>query len=208
MQLAINVQIPINFGGLGGECIYIDTEGSFVPHRVAEMAEAMSQDLSHRALRRSTSLAPPGVAVGGGATSNTTTDGDLMMKTAQIMTMRKFLSGIHYYRTHDSHELVATINKLAATLHTMPHVRLVIIDSIAFPFRATSQGQGQGQDLQSKNRLLSGLAQTLYSCAQSYKVAVVVTNHMVSSYGGGRREEEQQEEGGECQISLASLVVA
>lgn len=40
MQLAVDVQIPVCFGGLGGKALYIDTEGSFVVQRVADMAEA------------------------------------------------------------------------------------------------------------------------------------------------------------------------
>lgn len=40
MQLAVDVQIPVCFGGLGGKVLYIDTEGSFVVQRVADMAEA------------------------------------------------------------------------------------------------------------------------------------------------------------------------
>lgn len=39
MQLAINVQLPRHLGGAGGECIYIDTEGSFLTSRYTEMAK-------------------------------------------------------------------------------------------------------------------------------------------------------------------------
>ena len=41
MQLAINVQMPRSFGGVGGEAIYIDTEGSFIADRAAQIADAM-----------------------------------------------------------------------------------------------------------------------------------------------------------------------
>jgi len=37
MQLAIDVQLPPIFGGPGGEALYIDTEGSFVAERAAEI---------------------------------------------------------------------------------------------------------------------------------------------------------------------------
>ncbi|KAJ3679848.1 hypothetical protein LUZ60_016126 [Juncus effusus] len=33
IQLAVNVQIPIEYGGLGGKAVYIDTEGSFLAER-------------------------------------------------------------------------------------------------------------------------------------------------------------------------------
>jgi RecA/RadA recombinase len=37
MQLAVNVQRPKEKGGLNGECIYIDTEGSFLSYRFIKM---------------------------------------------------------------------------------------------------------------------------------------------------------------------------
>ncbi len=43
MQLAVDVQIPVCFGGLGGKALYIDTEGSFLVQRVADIAEAAVQ---------------------------------------------------------------------------------------------------------------------------------------------------------------------
>ena len=44
MQLAVNVQLPKKDGGLNGRCIYIDTEGTFRPERVSQMAEALGLD--------------------------------------------------------------------------------------------------------------------------------------------------------------------
>ena len=41
MQLAVDVHMPEAFGGLGGEAVYIDTEGSFLAERVADMAKAL-----------------------------------------------------------------------------------------------------------------------------------------------------------------------
>ncbi len=40
LQLCIDVQIPEAMGGLGGEAVFIDTEGSFLVERLGEMAEA------------------------------------------------------------------------------------------------------------------------------------------------------------------------
>lgn len=38
IQLSINVQLPIEAGGLNGKTLYIDTEGSFMPSRALDMA--------------------------------------------------------------------------------------------------------------------------------------------------------------------------
>lgn len=40
MQIAVDVQIPSQFGGLQGEAVYIDTEGSFIVERLVGIAKA------------------------------------------------------------------------------------------------------------------------------------------------------------------------
>ncbi len=54
IQLACDVQIPSQFGGLQGQAVYIDTEGSFLPERVAQIAEAL---VTHLKLNYKQSLA-------------------------------------------------------------------------------------------------------------------------------------------------------
>jgi DNA repair protein RadA len=41
LNLAINVQLPIESGGAGGKCVFIDTEGTFRPSRIKQIAEGM-----------------------------------------------------------------------------------------------------------------------------------------------------------------------
>jgi len=43
-QLSVNVQLPTEKGGLNGNCLFIDTEATFRPERVKQIAEAMSLD--------------------------------------------------------------------------------------------------------------------------------------------------------------------
>lgn len=43
-QLAVNVQLPEDKGGLGKEVIFIDTENTFRPERIIQMAEAHELD--------------------------------------------------------------------------------------------------------------------------------------------------------------------
>ncbi|RLG20836.1 DNA repair and recombination protein RadA [Candidatus Micrarchaeota archaeon] len=40
LQLAVNVQLPPEKQGLGGACFFIDTENTFRPERIVQMAEA------------------------------------------------------------------------------------------------------------------------------------------------------------------------
>jgi len=43
-QLAINVQLPVEQGGLGGKAVFIDTEGTFRPERIKQLAAALGLD--------------------------------------------------------------------------------------------------------------------------------------------------------------------
>ncbi|MCX6774365.1 MAG: DNA repair and recombination protein RadA [Candidatus Micrarchaeota archaeon] len=43
-QLSVNVQRPIDKGGLGGKAVFIDTEGTFRPDRIKQMAEGAKMD--------------------------------------------------------------------------------------------------------------------------------------------------------------------
>ena len=43
-QLAVNVQLPKGEGGLNGRCIFIDTESTFRPERITQLAEARGLD--------------------------------------------------------------------------------------------------------------------------------------------------------------------
>ncbi len=43
-ELAVTVQLPVDRGGLGGRALYIDTEGTFRPERVMNIAKGLSVD--------------------------------------------------------------------------------------------------------------------------------------------------------------------
>jgi len=43
-QLCVNVQLPRDDGGLEGNALYIDTEGTFRPERIIQMAESLELD--------------------------------------------------------------------------------------------------------------------------------------------------------------------
>ncbi|MBS3054149.1 MAG: DNA repair and recombination protein RadA [Candidatus Aenigmarchaeota archaeon] len=43
-QLSVNVQMPVEKGGLNGTCIFIDTESTFRPERIVQLAQAQGLD--------------------------------------------------------------------------------------------------------------------------------------------------------------------
>lgn len=110
IQLAVNVQIPVEFGGLGGKAIYIDTEGSFMVERALQIAEACVEDMLeyNRFLRN-----------------------DCQVKTQP----KDILENIFYFRICSYTEQSAVINYLDKFVSEHKDVKVVIIDSIAFHFR-------------------------------------------------------------------------
>lgn len=43
-MLAVNVQLPLEQGGANGKCVFIDTEGTFRPARIKQIAEGIGAD--------------------------------------------------------------------------------------------------------------------------------------------------------------------
>jgi RAD51-like protein 2 len=95
MQLCLNVQIPEWAGGLEGQAVYIDTEGSFMSNRVVEMAASLIKKLevwSHQ---------------------NQNSNG--CHKLANLSS-RTLLSNIFYYRCVDQVQLTAVMSNLKSLL--------------------------------------------------------------------------------------------
>lgn len=159
IQLAVDVQIPEAFGGLAGEAVFIDTEGSFIPERAADIASATHQHCKHVAELQ-------GI--------------EDQISAVEDFTPEKILSGIHYFRCHNYTELIALVNLLPNFLEDHEKVKLVIIDSIAFHFRHDLD------DMSLRTRLLNGLAQSLIKMAVAHQLAVVLTNQMTTKVNVGQ----------------------
>lgn len=155
LQLAVDVQIPEYLGGVGGEAIYIDTEGSFVVERAAEIAEA--------AILHCQNILMPQSAI---------SPDELML----AFNIEKVLSHIHYFRCHDYVQLIALVHTLDDFIRKHNKVKLIILDSIAFPFRQDFE------DFMLRTRLLNGMVQSFNKLAASYKLAVVLTNQMTTRF--------------------------
>ncbi|XP_035416975.1 DNA repair protein RAD51 homolog 3 isoform X2 [Cygnus atratus] len=88
MQLAVDVQIPECFGGVCGEAVFIDTEGSFMVDRVADIAAACVQ---HCRLI---------------AEAHQEED---HQKALETFSLESILSHIYYFRCRDYIELLAQV---------------------------------------------------------------------------------------------------
>ncbi|VFV38883.1 dna repair protein rad51 homolog 3 [Lynx pardinus] len=88
MQLAVDVQIPDCFGGVEGEAVFIDTEGSFMVDRVVDLATACIQHLHLIAEAHM---------------------GEEHPKALEDFTLENILSHIYYFRCRDYTELLAQV---------------------------------------------------------------------------------------------------
>ncbi|XP_053131078.1 DNA repair protein RAD51 homolog 3 isoform X2 [Hemicordylus capensis] len=156
MQLAVDVQIPECLGGLAGEAVFIDTEGSFMVDRVVDIAAACIQHCQLVA-----KMHPE----------------EEHHAALQTFSLEEILSRIYYFRCHDHVELLAQLYLLPSFLSEHSKVRLVVLDSVAFPFRHGFE------DFSLRTRLLNGMAQQLISIANSHTLAVVLTNQMTTRIG-------------------------
>ncbi|KAG9492642.1 hypothetical protein GDO78_000899 [Eleutherodactylus coqui] len=145
MQLAVDVQIPECFGGVDGETMYIDTENSLLVERLVDVANAC---VLHCSLITQ---------------AHQQDDQKIAM---QRFTLNHILSHIHYVNCHSYAELLAQMLVLPDFIAQHSKIKLVIIDSIAFPFRHSFD------DLSLRTRLLNMLAQQLIHIANQHKLAV------------------------------------
>ncbi len=158
-QLAINVHLPAALGGPGGHCIYIDTEGSFMATRVAEIAQGFVERLA-------------------GPLST------LDEKERESVSVEGILSSIYYFRVHNFVEQIALMACLRDRIkNELTAVKLIVVDSIAFHFRR------HFEDFSVRTRLLGNMAQTLIGLAKDFGLAVVLMNQVTTKMERGKKAE-------------------
>lgn len=154
IQLAVNVHVPEAFGGLGGEAVYIDSEGSFQAERAADIAKAL---LAHLDMLAHRERLPDQLAA------------------LAALDINQLLGGIHCFRVHDAAEQVAVVRRLPEFLLQRPRVRLVVMDSIAFHFR-----HGVAKDAAQRLQMLGQLTQSLTHLASKQPLAAVLINQVTT----------------------------
>ncbi len=132
--LTVNVQLPPDKGGLDASAIYIDTEKTFRPSRIMEVAEASGLDPA------------------------------------------KILKNIHVARAMNSSHLLLLVRNVGQKIRDTG-AKLVVIDSAVGPFRAEYVGRGQ---LAERQQLLNVMMHDLTRMAELHKVAMVITNQVLS----------------------------
>jgi RAD51-like protein 2 len=116
MQLCVDAKLPKQFGGVDGDSIYIDSEGSFSPERCHDMAVSLVDHLHASSKKSNGQKVVP---------SNFTPDA--------------ILDSIHIFRVYDEASQTATIMALPDFLERKKtegrQIKLLVVDSIAFHYR-------------------------------------------------------------------------
>lgn len=188
LQLGVSCFLPQVFGGIqtdgeGLSCWYIDTEGSFSSSRYREVASAAVVQVTRIAHQSHwlKSMSPEEVTK--------------MRLAAQSFSVDTVLQHTHVSRVCELEPFLALIHALPSMLRQSPTVKLIVIDSIAFPFRSAplSGNSSAIADPGSLHRMLFHVGHTLGSIASHHNIAIVVTNQMttkISSNGEGFGESE------------------
>lgn len=157
IQLAVNVQIPGAFGGVGGKAVYIDTEGSFMVERALQIAEACIEDMSDYSVLLKKNAIPHQIQI----------------------ESKDILENIYYFRVCSYTEQIALINYLDKFITEHKDVKVVIVDSVTFHFRQNFD------DLALRTRLLSEMALKLMKLAKKFSLAVVLFNQVTTKFAEG-----------------------
>jgi DNA repair protein RadA len=132
-ELAVTVQLPPEQGGLDAECVFIDTENTFRPERIEQIANGFELD------------------------------------------MEEVLQKIHIARAFNSNHQILMAEKVNELIQSGTNIRLVIVDSLTAHFRAEYVGR---EALASRQQKLNQHLHTLQNIANTYNIAVFVTNQV------------------------------
>ncbi|WP_224270522.1 DNA repair and recombination protein RadA [Haloprofundus salinisoli] len=160
-QMAVNVQLPKEQGGLRGSCIFVDSEDTFRPERIDDMVRGLDDDVLQATMDDR-------------EIEGTPADDDAMEELID-----DFLDKIHVAKAFNSNHqmLLAEKAEELASEHTDTEwpVRLLCVDSLTAHFRAEYVGRGNLADRQQKlNRHLHDIDRVgnLHNCV------IIVTNQV------------------------------
>lgn len=133
--LAVSCQLPIENGGAGGKCMYIDTEGTFRPERIEPIATRLGLDY------------------------------------------KVVLDNIRYARAYNSdHQNNLLVH--ASAMMSEEKYGMLIVDSATALYRTDYNGRGE---LSARQIHLARFLRCLTNLAETYKIAVVITNQVVAT---------------------------
>ena len=163
-QMAVNVQLPPEHGGLDGGCIFVDSEDTFRPERIDDMVRGLDDEILADEMERR-------------EIEGTPSDEEAMEELVEA-----FLDQIHVAKAFNSNHqiLLAEKAKELAGEHeeTEWPIRIVCVDSLTAHFRAEYVGRGELADRQQK---LNKHLHDLMRIGDLFNTAILVTNQVASN---------------------------
>jgi len=163
-QLAVNVQLPKEHGGLHGRAVFIDSEDTFRPERIDDMIRGLPEEKLEAAMESH------GV------------EGSIDDDEALTNLVEAFLDKIHVAKGFNSNHQMLLAEKAKEIASEFEDdewpVRLLAVDSLTAHFRAEYVGRGELADRQQK---LNKHLHDLEKVGNLYNAAVVVTNQVLSN---------------------------
>jgi len=167
-QLAVNVQLPAEHGGLEGSAIFVDSEDTFRPERIEQMVKGQDDDVLEDTMELH------GVAEEGEADA---TDEALLDTLVESV-----LDKIHVAKAFNSNHQILLAEKAqeiaSETQEEEFPVRLLAVDSLTAHFRAEYVGRGELAERQQK---LNKHLHDLMRVGDLNNTAVLVTNQVASN---------------------------
>ncbi|MBZ6495165.1 DNA repair and recombination protein RadA [Natrinema longum] len=163
-QMAVNVQLPQEVGGLHGSAIFVDSEDTFRPERIDDMVRGLPDEAIDATLE------------------DREIEGSADDEEAVDALVEDVLEKIHVAKAFNSNHqmLLAEKAKELAGEHEDSEypVRLLCVDSLTAHFRAEYVGRGELADRQQK---LNKHLHDLDKVGNLYNAAVIVTNQVASN---------------------------
>ncbi|XP_058446759.1 DNA repair protein RAD51 homolog 3 [Malaya genurostris] len=152
IQLAVNVQIPLQLGGLAGKAMFFDTNFGFSPGRLEEIAAACTHHCQRIVQIHRQDLA----------------------KSIGHFTDERILDGVYYKHINGCSEMLDALEALHELLKSGQKIKLIIIDSLSFLIR--NNIENTLERIRIDHRILT----KLHVLAHLYKCAVVITNDVTT----------------------------
>ena len=163
-QMAVNVQLQPENGGLDGGCIFVDSEDTFRPERIDDMVRGLDDEILADEMERR-------------EIEGTPSDEEAMEELVEA-----FLDQIHVAKAFNSNHqiLLAEKAKELAGEHEESEwpIRIVCVDSLTAHFRAEYVGRGELADRQQK---LNKHLHDLMRIGDLFNTAILVTNQVASN---------------------------
>ncbi|SMO59254.1 DNA repair and recombination protein RadA [Halorubrum cibi] len=163
-QMAVNVQLSKENGGLEGGCIFVDSEDTFRPERIDDMVRGLDDEILADEMERREIEGTPG------------------SEEAMEELIDAFLDQIHVAKAFNSNHqiLLAEKAKELAGEHEEGEwpIRIVCVDSLTAHFRAEYVGRGELAERQQK---LNKHLHDLMRIGDLFNTAILVTNQVASN---------------------------